>query len=72
VESCVGVGFFLGSIFDFSNFIEVFKQGRFLVAAELCMWMESSNTVYGRSNNPYHQGRIVGGSSGLRFIFKNF
>jgi Asp-tRNA(Asn)/Glu-tRNA(Gln) amidotransferase A subunit family amidase len=34
--------------------------------------MESSNTVYGRSNNPYHQGRIVGGSSGLRFIFKNF
>jgi hypothetical protein len=35
-----------------------------LVGAELCMWMESSNTVYGRSNNPYHQGRIVGGSSG--------
>ena len=28
------------------------------------MWMESSNKVYGRTNNPYHIGRIPGGSSG--------
>lgn len=32
--------------------------------SELCMWMESYNEVYGRSNNPYDQSRIVGGSSG--------
>ena len=32
--------------------------------SELCMWMESSNNVYGRTNNPYHIGRIPGGSSG--------
>ena len=32
--------------------------------SELCMWLESSNLVYGRCNNAYHQGRIVGGSSG--------
>ena len=32
--------------------------------SELCMWMESSNKVYGRTNNPYHVGRIPGGSSG--------
>jgi len=32
--------------------------------SELCMWMESSNNVYGRTNNPYDPGRIVGGSSG--------
>ena len=32
--------------------------------SELCMWFESSNRVYGRSNNPYDVGRIVGGSSG--------
>ena len=32
--------------------------------SELCMWMESSNTVYGRTSNPYHTGRTVGGSSG--------
>jgi fatty acid amide hydrolase 2 len=32
--------------------------------SELCMWMESSNKVYGRTNNPYDLGRIVGGSSG--------
>ena len=32
--------------------------------SELCMWMESSNTVYGRTSNPYHTGRIPGGSSG--------
>ncbi|XP_045197777.1 fatty-acid amide hydrolase 2-like [Mercenaria mercenaria] len=32
--------------------------------SELCMWYESANRLYGRSNNPYHTGRIVGGSSG--------
>ncbi len=32
--------------------------------SELCMWMESNNQVYGRSNNPYDPSRIVGGSSG--------
>lgn len=32
--------------------------------SELCMWMESSNTAYGRTCNPYHTGRTVGGSSG--------
>jgi len=32
--------------------------------SELCMWYESSNLVYGRTNNAYHQGRTVGGSSG--------
>lgn len=32
--------------------------------SELCMWMESNNRVYGRTNNPYDPGRIVGGSSG--------
>lgn len=32
--------------------------------SELCMWMESSNRVYGRTNNPYDRTRIVGGSSG--------
>jgi fatty acid amide hydrolase 2 len=32
--------------------------------SELCMWYESSNKVYGRTNNPYDPTRIVGGSSG--------
>lgn len=32
--------------------------------SELCMWWESSNTIYGRTNNPYRTCRIVGGSSG--------
>ena len=32
--------------------------------SELCMWMESDNLVYGRSNNPYDQRCTVGGSSG--------
>ena len=32
--------------------------------SELCMWMESNNKVYGRTSNPYHTGRTVGGSSG--------
>lgn len=32
--------------------------------SELCMWMESNNKVYGRTNNPYNTAHIVGGSSG--------
>ncbi len=32
--------------------------------SELCMWLESNNAVYGRTNNPYDPGRMVGGSSG--------
>ena len=32
--------------------------------SELCMWMETSNKLYGRTNNPYDPSRIVGGSSG--------
>jgi fatty acid amide hydrolase 2 len=32
--------------------------------SELCMWIESSNKVYGTSNNPYDVTRTVGGSSG--------
>lgn len=32
--------------------------------SELCMWMETNNHVYGRTNNPYDSNRIVGGSSG--------
>lgn len=31
---------------------------------ELCMWMETHNKLYGRTNNPYDATRIVGGSSG--------
>ena len=31
---------------------------------ELCMWMETDNRVYGRTNNPYNVKHIVGGSSG--------
>ena len=33
--------------------------------SELCMWYESANFVYGRTNNPYDVRRIVGGSSGV-------
>jgi fatty acid amide hydrolase 2 len=32
--------------------------------SELCMWMESENRLYGRTNNPYDPSRGVGGSSG--------
>jgi fatty acid amide hydrolase 2 len=32
--------------------------------SELCMWMESDNRIYGRTNNPYDRARGVGGSSG--------
>jgi fatty acid amide hydrolase 2 len=32
--------------------------------SELCMWMESSNRVYGRTSSAYDSARIAGGSSG--------
>jgi fatty acid amide hydrolase 2 len=32
--------------------------------SEICMWMESNNKVYGRTNNPYDLTRTAGGSSG--------
>ncbi|XP_028986848.1 fatty-acid amide hydrolase 2-B [Betta splendens] len=32
--------------------------------SELCMWWESSNHLYGITNNPYNLERIPGGSSG--------
>ncbi|CAG4951955.1 unnamed protein product [Colias eurytheme] len=31
---------------------------------EVCMWWETHNHIYGRTNNPYDTTRIVGGSSG--------
>ncbi|KAG6443341.1 fatty-acid amide hydrolase 2-B [Manduca sexta] len=31
---------------------------------ELCMWWETHNHIFGRTNNPYNTTRIVGGSSG--------
>jgi fatty acid amide hydrolase 2 len=32
--------------------------------SELCMWIESDNKVYGRTNNPYDPRCVAGGSSG--------
>ena len=32
--------------------------------SELCVWMESDNRVYGRTNNAYDVARTAGGSSG--------
>ncbi|MDP8254738.1 MAG: amidase [Candidatus Alcyoniella australis] len=32
--------------------------------SELCMWMETDNRLYGRTNNPYDTQHMVGGSSG--------
>ena len=32
--------------------------------SEACMWFESDNPLYGRSNNPFDLGRTPGGSSG--------
>lgn len=32
--------------------------------SELCMWMETDNRLYGRTNNPYDPTRLAGGSSG--------
>ncbi|CAB3411227.1 unnamed protein product [Caenorhabditis bovis] len=31
---------------------------------EVCMWVETTNTVYGRTKNPYDTRRMTGGSSG--------
>ncbi|KAK6031420.1 aspartyl/glutamyl-tRNA amidotransferase subunit A domain protein, partial [Ostertagia ostertagi] len=31
---------------------------------EVCMWVETSNTIYGRTSNPYDARRMAGGSSG--------
>ncbi|KJH46693.1 Amidase [Dictyocaulus viviparus] len=31
---------------------------------EVCMWVETYNTIYGRTANPYDTRRMVGGSSG--------
>lgn len=31
---------------------------------EMCMWWETFNTIFGRTNNPYDVNRMVGGSSG--------
>ncbi|EYC11544.1 hypothetical protein Y032_0050g1966 [Ancylostoma ceylanicum] len=31
---------------------------------EVCMWVESANTIYGRTTNPYDARRMAGGSSG--------
>lgn len=36
--------------------------------SELCMWFESSNKVYGCTNNPYDLQHIAGGSSGASKI----
>ena len=48
--------------------IYVLQAGFIILAttnlSELCMWYESNNKVYGRTNNAYNGRRIVGGSSG--------
>ena len=35
--------------------------------SELCMWMETSNRLYGRTNNPYDPRRIVGGTCEMTY-----
>ena len=32
--------------------------------SELCMWFETDNNVYGRTNNPHDTSKMAGGSSG--------
>ena len=58
--------------FNADVIINLKKAGAIPVAltnvSELCMWYESSNLIYGRTNNAYHPGRMVGGSSGLTYI----
>lgn len=49
--------------------VTLMKKAGFIIlgvtnTSELCMWWESNNKVYGRTNNPYDEGCIVGGSSG--------
>lgn len=47
---------------------QLLKNGMIPIALtnvpELAMWWDSSNPVYGRTNNPYDLSRIPGGSSG--------
>jgi fatty acid amide hydrolase 2 len=40
--------------------------------SELCMWMESSNYLYGTTRNPYNLARIVGGMFVWTFVFVSF
>lgn len=44
------------------------QSGAIIIATtnvpEVCMWWETHNHIYGRTNNPYNTTRIVGGSSG--------
>ncbi|CEF69595.1 Fatty-acid amide hydrolase 2 [Strongyloides ratti] len=53
----------------FCKGIERWKEaGGILIAStnvpELCMWIETNNKVWGRTNNPYDIRRTAGGSSG--------
>lgn len=53
---------------DASTVERIRKAGGIVIGvtntSELCMWMESSNKLYGITSNPYDFERIVGGSSG--------
>lgn len=53
---------------DASTVTRIRKAGGIVIGvtntSELCMWMETSNRLYGTTNNPYDFKRIVGGSSG--------
>ncbi|RWS24825.1 fatty-acid amide hydrolase 2-like protein [Leptotrombidium deliense] len=44
------------------------KAGAILIGItnvpELCMWFDSDNTIFGRTNNPYDLSRVPGGSTG--------
>lgn len=49
--------------------VERLREAGFIVlcvtnTSELCMWWEASNTLHGRTNNPYNSKHVVGGSSG--------
>ena len=52
-----------------ADFVTLMKKSGAIIlgvtnVSELCMWWESSNYIYGTTNNPYDTRRIVGGSSG--------
>ncbi len=53
---------------DASTVARIRKAGGIVLGvtntSELCMWMETSNKLYGVTSNPYDFKRIVGGSSG--------
>ncbi len=53
---------------DASTVARIRKAGGIVLGvtntSELCMWMETSNNLYGVTSNPYDFKRIVGGSSG--------